>query len=84
MATVLYSHCILSFPHSSWFIDNTTNPTTVTYLLTGANLPPSNSDILYHYSYEPCPRSGCPSPPRPGGPIDVKLVTLYTSFTTVY
>ena len=60
--------------YSSWYIDNTTNITTVTYLLTGANSTLSYSDVLYRYSYEACPRSGCPSPPRPGGPIDAKLV----------
>ena len=63
--------------HSSWFIDNTTNTTTVTYLLTGANSTLRYSNILYHYSYEACPRSGCPSPPRSGGPVDLKLVVIY-------
>ena len=63
--------------HSSWFIDNTTNTTTVTYLLTGADSTLRYSNILYHYSYEACPRSGCHSPPRPVGPVDLKLVVIY-------
>ena len=53
-------------PCRSWHIDNETNEGT--YFVTGTNLTDYHSQ-LFSYSYQACPRTGCP-PPGYEGPLE--------------
>ena len=82
---------------SSWFLDNSTEPEQVTYLINAVNLSSvsykkktcdvgltdnvTRTDVTFSYRYEPCPRSGCPKPGDKTGPLDKKSVLYYHTFS---
>lgn len=63
----MYVSICVSVPRS-WHINNETN--VVTYLISGGNLTSENNNVTYEYSYEPCPRDGCPPPGIDFGPYE--------------
>ena len=64
------SGCPSPYSCRSWFIDNSTNVTQGTYLVTGLNQTEEMTDYSFSYLYRSCPRSGCPRIRVDRGPVE--------------